>query len=122
MSLRLLCDENVPRRMVEALRQAGHDAAWVAEVARGAPDREVLARAVAEGRVLLTFDTDFGALAAQGQAAGVILLRFRQRPLAEWATHLLAHLRQRGGWAGHFSVLEDDRLRMRPLPPTPPPA
>ena len=60
--MRLLADENFPRDAVQALRDAGHDIVWVATDFPSISDREVLARAVADQRVLLTFDKDFGEL------------------------------------------------------------
>jgi predicted nuclease of predicted toxin-antitoxin system len=79
---RLLANENVPADAVEAIRQAGHDLAWVRETSPGATDEVVLAQALAERRVLLTFDKDFGELAfRRGLQAtpGIILLRPRLR-------------------------------------------
>jgi predicted nuclease of predicted toxin-antitoxin system len=71
-----LANENVPGEVVQAARQAGHDLAWITELSAGADDETVLASALAEGRVLLTFDKDFGEMAfQQGKDAscGVIL-------------------------------------------------
>ena len=48
-------------RGVAALRQQGHDALHLQEQDLGdMPDPEILAKARAEGRILLTFDLDFG--------------------------------------------------------------
>ena len=55
-----LADENVPRAVVSALRDAGVDVAWIAESHTGADDEQVLTLAVSNGRVLVTFDKDFG--------------------------------------------------------------
>jgi len=57
-----LANENVPLAVVTSLRKDGHDVAWVREDAAGSTDDQVLGRAVKEGRVLLTFDKDFGEL------------------------------------------------------------
>ena len=57
-----LANENSPGEAVEALRQEGHDVAWVRTDAPGAADQEVLKRAQKEVRGLLTFDKDFGEL------------------------------------------------------------
>lgn len=56
MSLRLLVDEDTQsRRLVELLRQAGHDVLTANEAELcGHPDAQALARAVREHRVLLT--------------------------------------------------------------------
>ena len=42
---------------------SGHDVLWARESMKGRPDRDLLARAAAEARTLLTFDKDFGELA-----------------------------------------------------------
>jgi hypothetical protein len=47
----LLADENVPGVVVAALRQQGHDLAWIREDPPGSPDAEVLERAQREHRV-----------------------------------------------------------------------
>jgi predicted nuclease of predicted toxin-antitoxin system len=68
----------------------GHDVAGVRTDAPDSSDREVLARAMAEGRTVMTFDKGFGALAFRAglpASCGVIL--FRCRPPAR-APHLAA--------------------------------
>src|SRR5262245_43745508 len=50
-------------RVVEWLRQQGHDAIHVRDLGmQRAPDSSILARALAEARAVLTFDPDFGEL------------------------------------------------------------
>lgn len=61
--MRFLADENFPAAAVAGLASAGHDVAWIRTAAPGAADGDVLARAVREERILLTFDKDFGELA-----------------------------------------------------------
>ncbi|MFT3717910.1 DUF5615 family PIN-like protein [Pseudorhodoferax sp.] len=75
--MKLLVDEDSQaRRLLDALRHAGHDVASVAELGcNGLPDAEVFARAQSEGRALLTHNVaDFLALARQagGEHAGVL--------------------------------------------------
>ena len=117
--MRLLANENFPREAVEALRAQGHDVIWMHSEAPGRPDAEVLARARAEDRILMTFDKDFGELAfRQGLPAsgGVILFRMAL-PSPEGAARKIAEaLAARPDWQGHFSIVEDGRVRMRPLP------
>ena len=68
--MRLLADENIPLPSVDALRAAGHDVVSMTQEAPGTPDLEVLRRAQAEQRLLLTFDRDFGELVyARGEGA-----------------------------------------------------
>jgi predicted nuclease of predicted toxin-antitoxin system len=68
----------VSAAVVAALRQQGHDLAWIDEDAPGSPDPEVLTRAQRENRVVVTFDKDFGELAfRRGLAASVGVVLFR---------------------------------------------
>ena len=76
--MRFLANENFPDAAVKALEAGGHDVVWVRTVAPGAADPDVLALAVREERILLTFDKDFGELAKSSglpRGCGVILLR-----------------------------------------------
>ena len=76
--MRILADENVPGPVVRALREAGRDVLWAKQTMPGARDREVLARAQAELRLVVTYDKDFGELAVRlGLSAenGVVLVR-----------------------------------------------
>jgi predicted nuclease of predicted toxin-antitoxin system len=62
---------------VARLRNEGHDVSCVPETSAGIRDDEVLARANAEDRVLLTEDKDFGDLAFfyGNRSSGIVLLR-----------------------------------------------
>ena len=116
--MRWLCNENIPRHLVEELRRRGHDAVWIRETSPGISDVEVLAVAVRERRICLTFDKDFGELAAAAVLpadCGVLLLRVQPRPSLESAVEIAAAIDVRADWAGHFSVLEPGRVRMRRL-------
>ena len=119
--MRILLNENVPLPAVEALRQGGHDVLWARTAMPGAPDPLVLDRARAEGRILVTFDKDFGELvyrAGQRASMGVILFRIPQPSGAAVARQVVATLQSRNDWEGAFSVVEPGRIRMRPLPET----
>jgi predicted nuclease of predicted toxin-antitoxin system len=71
--LRILADESVVGEVVARLRGEGHDVADVPEASAGIRDDEVLA----EGRILLTEDKDFGDLAFfyGNRSLGIVLLR-----------------------------------------------
>lgn len=116
--MRFLANENVPGAAVAALAAAGHDIAWVRTAAPGASDPEVLAQAVREQRVLLTFDKDFGELArasALPSACGVVLFRIRVPKPGDVGQRLAELIAGRDDWAGHFSVIQPGRVRMRRL-------
>jgi predicted nuclease of predicted toxin-antitoxin system len=117
--LRLLADENLPRILVDALRQAGHDVVWVATQLTAARDSEVLAFAQAEARIVLTFDRGFGELAFRRRlpaSSGVILLRLSTSDPENLTLNVVRALDAREDWRGHFSVIEEHRIRLTPLP------
>lgn len=117
--MNFLANENFPLDAVEALRAAGHDVAWIRTDAPGSTDPQVLARAVAEQRILLTFDKDFGDLAFNAglpTGCGIVLFRLQAGTSAQLAAQVAAAIASRTDWAGHFSVVEPGRIRMRSLP------
>ena len=116
--MRFLADENFPGIAVTALREAGHDIRWVPTDDHGASDRIVMDRAAREERVILTFDKDFGELVFRiggAVAAGVILFRFQSASPEELVSRILRVLSSRTDWVGMFSVVDSNKLRMRPL-------
>lgn len=85
----------------------------------GASDGNVLARAKAEGRLLLTFDKDFGALVyhrGRSASAGIVLFRIARPSAAAIAKSIVRILDSRSDWSGHFTVVEEHIVRMRILP------
>lgn len=118
MNEKFLADECVAGSTVGALRVAGFDITWVAEMLAGANDREVLARAYDCGRLLLTEDKDFGELTIRFgyPCHGIVLIALAGLPSDERATRTLAALEALGDQAvGHFVVVEARRIRRRPL-------
>jgi predicted nuclease of predicted toxin-antitoxin system len=120
--LKFLIDESVSPLVAGQLSAAGHDAQHVHYVGlTGARDERVLDHAVAEGRVLVTLDTDFGALIAHTGSSVPSVILFRgevtRRPLAQ-VELLLANLDQvtEDLTAGAVVVIGDDRVRVRRLP------
>jgi predicted nuclease of predicted toxin-antitoxin system len=77
--MQLLADENFPRGVVEYLRLAGHDVLWAGNDFPSSSDKDVLERAEAESRILLTLDRDFWQIAIQRRErmrkGGVVLIR-----------------------------------------------
>lgn len=116
--MRFLANENFPGDAVARLKAAGHDVTWVRTAAPGSSDEEVLARAAREERIVLTFDEDFGELAWRAglpATSGVVLFRLPMPAAADAGAVLAARIVERTDWAGHFSVLEPGRVRMRLL-------
>jgi len=85
--MRILANENFPGEAVEALRKQGHDVAWVRTDAPGNNDTQVLERAQREGRIVITFDKDFGELAFRAglpAQSGIILFRISAPSERTW--------------------------------------
>lgn len=113
--MNFLADECVDMRLVRRLRDAGLDILSILETNPSIPDPDVLARAVETGRILITQDKDFGPLltATHSGVAGAFLLRSVRVPRC--AEAILDHL---DAVRGHLIVITNDRVRLRPLPPS----
>jgi len=120
--VKLLLDANLSPEVGRRLKEAGHDAIHVADIGLlTAADPEILRTAAKEERILLTADSDFGALLALGSLASpsVLLLRSADhlRP-SEQAELIQANLPQIAEdlKKGAIVSLTRDRLRIRELP------
>lgn len=108
-------------RVVEWLRGQGHDAVHLREEGlHRAPDEQVFAKALAEERIVLTFDLDFGDLAAlTGDRPGrVVLFRLDDARTARVIDRLAAVLATSGDALARpvIVIVEDARHRIRYLP------
>lgn len=115
--MRFLANENLPGDAVAALRAAGHELAWTRTEAPGSADSEVLARAVRDNRILLTFDKDFGELvwrAGLPATSGIILFRLPMPSPAGVGPAIASIICGRDDWAGQFSVVEPGRRHAIP--------
>jgi predicted nuclease of predicted toxin-antitoxin system len=76
--MRFLADECCDFSAVRILRAHGHDVLAVSEFQRRSVDKDLMELALAENRILLTEDKDFGwlAFARRMDSPGVILIRF----------------------------------------------
>ena len=105
-----MADEHLPGPVVGLLRGAGHDVAWALEIMPSAPDSDVLARAMREDRVVITYDKkDYGNLIyREGSPAqcGVVLFRFRNMPYLNQAQFIFSVLdNEAANWRGNFTVI-----------------
>ncbi|SRR5712691_1547782 len=119
--MRFLADAGVARRVVNWLRERGHDAVHLREQRlQSLPDPEVFAKASAEERVLLTFDLDFGELVAlsASPAASVIMFRLRDTRTPRVIERLEQVLTQSQTQLerGAIVVVEEARHRVRAHP------
>ena len=124
--MRFLADMGVDQRIVDWLRTQGHDAIHLREQGlHRAADADIFAKAIAEDRIVLTFDLDFGEILALAGAAVVSVILFRlnntrtsfvQKRLEAVLAADATALEQ-----GAIIVVEDGRHRVRDLPIVPDP-
>ncbi|MFB3887587.1 MAG: DUF5615 family PIN-like protein [Thermodesulfobacteriota bacterium] len=117
--MRILANENFPGGVIAALRNRGHDVVWIRTDAPGSQDQAVLKRAVAENRIIVTFDKDFGELAFHSKVpalSGGVLFRITTPSPVIAIRRIVEVMESRSDWEGNFTVIDDWQIRMRPLP------
>lgn len=119
--MKFLLDMPIPPSIASWLEERGHDAVHASSQGLGrASDRELLAHAVMEGRVVITADTDFPHLLALSRQTvpGVILFRggtYTVQDLTELLVRVLDAVPE-ASLAHSISVADRRRIRCRPLP------
>ena len=120
--MRFLIDNALSPVVSEGLRHAGHDAVHVRDYGmQAASDVDIFSLATDEDRVIVSAETDFGALLAQRKTPkpSVILLRLGslRRP-AEQVTLLLSNLPaiEPALQAGSVVTFKGAVMRIRSLP------
>ena len=116
-----MADAGVSPKTVEFLKQLGHEAIHVQTLAlERAPDRELVQRARADSRVVVTFDLDFGDILALGvlDKPSVIIFRLADERADSVNQRLSAMLAERLAdlESGALILVEDTRYRVRKLP------
>ena len=116
--LKLLANENVPLASVRALRDLGQDVASISEDSPGVSDEEVVRRARAENRTIVTFDRDYGRLAFHRGVfppVGVLYLRFSPNEPTEAAGFAARLMADGVELQGRFTTADRVRIRQRIL-------
>lgn len=116
--MRFLADMGVHRAVVDWLEAQNHNVAHLRDLElHTLPDPEIFEKAVAEHRVVLTFDLDFGEITAysKGKRAGVVLFRLhntRAQHVIERLSRVLADSSTALG-EGAIVIVEEGRHRVR---------
>ena len=123
--MRFLIDNALSRRVAAGLTEAGHDAVHVRDYyLQASPDEEILARAQREDRILVSADSDFGALLALTRTKKPSVILVREALIArpeECVSLLVANLPNLASnlERGCIVVFRGGRIRLRCLPISP---
>lgn len=120
--MKLLVDNALSPVVARLLSRAGHDAVHVRELGLAdADDEELFARATADGRTVVSADTDFGTiLALRGLRKPSVVLWRRATPRRpEQQSPIIASVLEDSREpleAGAIVVIDSNRFRIRRLP------
>jgi predicted nuclease of predicted toxin-antitoxin system len=122
LGVKFLIDNALPPLLAQLLVRAGQDAVHVRAYNMQADnDQAILARALAEDRIVVSADTDFGAILANQEASHPSFILFRDPNLlvaSDYAAMLVPALSllEPELASGCVAVFRNGRLRVRKLP------
>jgi len=113
--VRFLADQSCDFAVVRALRAAGHDVRAVQEEKPSVSDEEVAAWAVADDRVVIAEDKDFGYLVhvSAVPSVGVVFLRFPASARSTMPSQVCDAVARLGDRVrGAFVVIQPGKVRV----------
>jgi len=113
--MKLLLDTCIWGGAADVLRR-GHDVVWSGDWDEDPGDEEILATALAQGRVLITLDKDFGELAVVRRIPHCGILRVAGFPARRQAGVIEVILNRHGNEleGGAVITAEPGKIRIRP--------
>lgn len=117
MSERYLANENFPAGIAQWLLVRGDNGDNVVHASQemaGKPDPVILQTALAQDRILLTFDQDFGELVFRHKhppAPGIVLFRLHQLSPAEMLSQLESFFKGNPILRSYFTVVSPGHFR-----------
>lgn len=120
--MKFLVDNSLSPRLSTGLSEAGHDAIHVREIGlAAAADEVIFDHASSENRILIAADTNFGTILTQRREDKLSVILFRrgtERRPEQQLSLLLTNLTLLQGHLeiGSIIVIEQQRIRVRPLP------
>lgn len=118
MITKFLANENFPLTSYRLLKNWGWDIIHISEGAAGITDDEVMKKAIADNRVIITFDSDYGELVFKYgyKPLGVIYLRI-QNFSPSYPAELLKNLIHDDALQieNQFTVVDENQIRQRKI-------
>jgi predicted nuclease of predicted toxin-antitoxin system len=111
--MQLLVDSSVWGGVRTDLSVAGYDVVWVGDWPEDPGDEDILTRAHAEGRILITRDKDFGELAVLRGLPHSGILRLADTPARQQAAVCLRVLEAHGAALQAGAIVTADPFRVR---------
>ena len=116
--MRFKLDENLPVDLADVFREAGHDAVTVLDQDLvGAPDSDLASVCLGEGRVIVTFDTDFADIRTYPPHAypGLVVFRLdsQARDHVLRTARRLLEILSGATLDGQLWIVEESRIRVR---------
>jgi predicted nuclease of predicted toxin-antitoxin system len=112
-----IADENIPKETVDLLKKQGVDIVSITKFASGLSDQEVLNLANENGRIVITFDKDFGQLIfkEKRKTKGLILLRFAPKTPQQIAKRIQQVLTISINMENSVITVKKDSIRVTPV-------
>jgi len=114
--MKLLLDTCIWGGAADELRMRGHDVIWSGDWDEDPGDEEILTTALAQGRILVTLDKDFGELAVVRRVPHCGILRIAGFPARRQAGVIEVILNRHGKEleGGAVITVEPGKIRIRP--------